>query len=348
MPVFTRQALREQLQRREIAPVYILFGPEVNLRDLAAKTISEFSFAEGDLREFNESEFSLNTEGNLQRAFAAANQLPMMSTRRVIRLTDARVSASGHRDTIKEDDESVLLEYLENPSSSSVIIFVADDLNGVRKMGKLLRSKAVAVDFKPLSDDEAAQWTQTAFNKADIRIDAAALRHFIALVGNDSARIVNEVEKLATAALPGTAITQDLIDGLVPNSRELTNFELTDTLVGKNKMSSMSILRKLLEDGAEPLMILGLISYNFRRLLTAKDLMKRGSDRNEVAKVMNLRFRDQEDFLAAARRANVNTLETAIKRIAQTDLAIKTSIGGTGMAGGRLMIEVLVAELTTL
>lgn len=345
MATLNREDLRNQLTRRAIAPVYVLFGSEINLRDLAARTITDFSFADGDLRDFNESEFSLNTAGNLQRALAAANQLPMMSARRVIRLTDVRVSASGHRDTITEGDEPVLAEYLKNPSPSSVVIFVADELNGVRKMGKFMRTNATAVDFGPLDDGEIAKWARDKFRQAGAEIDEPVLRHFLALVGNDSARTTNEVEKLATAALPGNTVTSELVESLVPNSRELTNFELTDVLVGKNKKRALTILRKILDDGGEPLMILGLISYNFRRLLMAKDLMRRGGDRSEVTRVMNLRFRDQEDFLAAARRADASQLELAIRRIAETDLAIKSSIGGGGPVGGRLQIEILVAEL---
>ena len=345
MPVLTTQELREQLRRREVAPVYVLFGPEINLRDIAARTIADFSFGEGDLRDFNESEFSLNADGNLQRALAAANQLPMMAKRRVIRLTDVRVTASGQRDTLREEQESVLLEYLQDPAPSSVLIFVADELNGVRRMGKFLRANASAVEFKPLDDKESTHWAQNAFKKAGIQIDNTTLRHFIALVGNDSARVVNEVEKLATAALPGHEITVSLIDQLVPNSRELTNFELTDALVEKRKAAAMTILRKVLDNGAEPLMILGLISYNFRRLLMAKDMMARGADRSEVTRGMYLRPRDQEGFLAAARRADADALKTATRRIAETDLAIKTSVGGTGPVAARLLIEMLVAEL---
>ena len=72
MAVLTREDLRNQLKRREIAAVYLLFGPETHLRDLAAKTITDLAFAAGDLRDFNETTFSLNTEDNLRRALAAA------------------------------------------------------------------------------------------------------------------------------------------------------------------------------------------------------------------------------------------------------------------------------------
>lgn len=347
MPTLTREDLRNQLKARDIAPVYVLFGPELNLRDLAAKTITDYCFADGELRDFNDSAFSLNSDGNLQRAFAAANQLPMMSARRVVRITDVRISASGHRDTITEDDEAMLLAYLKDPSPTSVVIFVADDLNGVRKMGKLLRAHAAAVEFKPLDDTEMTKWARDKFNRAEASVDEGTIQYLLALIGNDSARLGNEVEKLLTAALPGRVVTRELIDSLVPNSRELSNFGLTDTLVGKNKDRSLAILRKILDDGGEPLMILGLISYNFRRLLMAKDLMSKGSDRSQVTKILNLRYSDQENFIASARRADIETLRNAIELISKADLAIKTSIGGGGPIGGRLQIEMLVAELAS-
>lgn len=345
MATLKREDLRNQLRRREIAPVYVLFGAETYLRDLAARTIADFCFGGGDLRDFNESEFSLGVDGNLQRAFAAANQLPMMAARRVIRVTDVRISASGHRDTVREEHEAILSEYLLKPSPSSVVIFVADELNGVRKMSKLLRTNAAAVEFTPLDDGEITKWARDKFGEAGAEIDEPTLRHFVALVGNDVARLGNEVEKVATAALPGKKITLDLVEALVPNSRELKNFTLTDTLIGTDKKRALVVLRKILDDGAEPLMILGLISYNFRRLLMAKDMMSRGTDRSGVASVLKLRYQDQESFLMAARRADAENLTHVIKRISETDFAIKTSVGGSGPFGSRLQIEMLVCEL---
>src|SRR5437773_10086873 len=114
--VFSRDDLRNQLKRREIAPVYVLFGPETQLRDLAAETIVNYSFAEGNNRDFNETTFSLNNEDNLRAALAAAWQLPMMASRRVVLVTDVRISASGWRDTITEADEDVLTSYFADPS----------------------------------------------------------------------------------------------------------------------------------------------------------------------------------------------------------------------------------------
>jgi len=341
----SREDLRNQLKRREIAPVYVLFGPETHLRDLAAKTIGDLAFAVGDLRDFNDTSFSLNGEGNLEWALAAAEQLPMMASRRVVRITDIRISATGYRDTITEAHESILTGYFANPSPSSVVIFVADDLNGVRKMGKLLRASGVAVEFAPLDERQFSEWARREIKEAGAEIDEPTLRLLLTRIGPDVRRLTNEINKIATAALPGKTITRDLIEQLVPNSRELSNFDLTDHLVAGRKSQAVSALRKILDDGAEPLALLGLISFNYRSLLIAKDLISRGVDRRVLASSVKIRYDKQEAFFAIARRSDVKHLTHAIGRLAQTDLAIKTSLGGSGPTGARMQIEMLVCEL---
>jgi len=328
MPVLTKDDLREQLKRRDIAPVYVLYGAETFLRDLAAKTIANFSFTEGDFRDFNETEFSLAVADNLQPALAAAEQLPMMAQNRVVRICDVRVGATAGKDTLKEDQEPTLENYLKRPAESSVVIFIADELNANRKIGKLLlKGRAATVEFPRLDDASLRKFAGDKIRDSGSEADERTVRHLTALTGSDLRRLTNEIEKLSTAALPDKLITIELIESLVANSRELTNFELTDNLMAGRGEKAILAMRKILDDGAEPLALLGLISYNYRRLLMAKDLMEKGISRQEIATAVKLYGNKQEEFLSAARRAEIGKLVKAIKRIALTDLAIKTSIG---------------------
>ena len=146
MNTLSREDLRNQLKRHEFAPVYLLFGAETYLRDLAAKTIGDLVLADSSLREFNETEFSL-TSAPVQYALAAAEQLPMIASRRVVKITDVVVSATGTKDNLKEEDEASLAAYLNRPSESSVVIFVANELDKRRKISKLLLENSVAVEF---------------------------------------------------------------------------------------------------------------------------------------------------------------------------------------------------------
>jgi DNA polymerase-3 subunit delta len=331
MGILTREDLRNQLKKGEIAPVYLLFGAEKYLRDLAAKAITEKVLHDSPLREFNETIVSLN-DTEFQYAIAAAEQMPMVSSRRVVRITEIN--------KIKESDEEALAHYLARPAESSVVIFVADELDKRRRFAKNLLDHSVAAEFAVLSDAELINWAKGKLKDFGAQADDVAVRQLVALVGNNVLRLTNEIEKLAVAALPDSIITFELVEQLVPNSRELSNFELTDHLLSKNRKGALQILNKILDDGAEPLMLLGLISYNFHRLFLAKELMRQGVERTEVARTMKLPYGRQEDFLAAARRADADKLAWILRRLAETDLAIKTS-----KATPRLQIEMLVSEL---
>lgn len=341
--IYSREDLRGQLQRREFAPVYLLFGPESYLRGVAAKTIADLSFSPTDLRDFNDTSFTLNVDGNLKSALAAAQQLPMMAARRVVRITDVRISASGYRDTITEKDEELLAAYFENPSPQTIVIFVADELNGTRKMGKFLREKAAAVEFARLTGQQLAEWARKEFTASGVSIDNMALHHFLMQMGSDVLRMTNEIRKLAAASLPEGNVSVDLIDSLVANSRELTNFELTDDLVAGRRGKALVTLKKILDDGAEPVALVGLLSYNYRMLAMAKDQMARGIDRGEIARLLKMRYSDQERYFAAARRADLKSLTRSLELLARTDVAIKSSVGGSDSS--RMMLEVLVCEL---
>ncbi len=347
MAILGREDLWKQLKKREFAPIYLLFGAETYLRDLAAKTIAELVLADSSLREFNEIEHSLN-DSKIQYALSDAEQLPMVDARRVVKITNVRVSANSNKDNLKEDDEEVLNRFLSRPAETSIVIFVADELDKRRKISKLLLEKSVSVEFKQLEDNELIKWANDKLKELNSEADQRALNLLVALVGNNVRRLTNEIEKLSVAALPDKLITYELVESLVPNSREIPNFDLTDYLLTGDKRRALQTLKKILDDGAEPLMLLGLISYNFRRLFLSKELMRQGVDRKEVARVMKLHWTKQEEFLATARRTEAEKLSWIMRRITDTDLAIKTSKGGGGTVGSRLQIEMLVCELVNL
>ena len=338
MALLTRDDLRKHIKIGELAPIYLLFGAEDFLRDSAARAITEKVLHDAPLREFNESIYNLGST-DIQQALAAAEQLPMIAPRRIVRI-------SGINKLQSEADEEVLARYVARPVDSSVVILIADELDKRKKLTKNLLENCAAIEFAAFSESELFDWARRTLK--DLKAEAdddRTLRYLVSMVG-DVRALTNELNKLATAALPAGKVTIELIDELVPNSRELSNFELTDYLLAKNRGRALQILKKILDDGAEPLMLLGLIASNFRRLAWAKETMERGADREEVFRSIKLPYNKREDFLTTARRADVRTLTRSLERIAAADLAIKTSIGGGGTSGSRLQIEMLVCELT--
>lgn len=330
MKALSRVELERSLNEGKIQPLYLLSGPERYLRDAAARSITNAALANTLLREFNEVSFSLFSD-DPQAAIAAAEQLPMMSDRRVVRIRDFS--------RLRDAQEDVLIAYVGNPVPSTVVIFIADELDKRKKATKSLLDRCTVVDFSPLKDAEAKVWVKTRLKELKTAADDQVINEIVTLVGTDVQTLFMELDKLASGAADTGRITLPLVEELIGRSRELANWDLTDQLLAGNRKKALETLHRLLEDEAEPLMLLGLIGSNYRKLALGKQvLMHKGE--SQVFKYVYVQPFKQREYLNTLRRADAAKLAHSIQLIADVDLAIKTS-----QATPRLQMEMLVCEL---
>ena len=331
MKTLSRTELERSL-RQGLEPLYLLVGPERYLRRAAAQSITDTALSATLIREFNEASFSLLTD-SVRSAIAAAEQLPMMSERRVVRVRDfAR---------LRDADEDVLIAYLNNPSPTTVMIFTADDLDKRKKSTKALLDACTVVDFSPLKDSEAKAWAKSYLKTSKSTADEPVLSEIVNLVGTDVQTLGNEIDKLASAAIETGHITMDLVDGLIGRTRELSNFELGDHLLSNNRKRALETLHRLLDDGAEPVMLIGLIAGNYHRLALGKHLLARGG-REEVFRNISMPPFKRDAYITNLQRSDTKKIARGIQLTAAADLAIKTS-----QATPRLQLEMLVCELAS-
>jgi DNA polymerase III subunit delta len=326
----TRKDLEQSLKKGQIEPVYFLHGPETYLRDRAIKLITETALEGTLLREFNDSSYNLFTN-DVRDAIATAEQLPMMSERRVVRLRNfAR---------LREADEEMLLAYVERPVPSSVVIFVGDDLDKRKKLGRRLMSDA-AYEFQPLKSNELPAWIRTHLDTLNAEIEPKAVNDLVNMVASDLLTLTNELNKLAAAALPSGRITADLVDKLVSRTREHMNWDLTDNILSRNRKAALKVLREFLDDGVEPVLLTGVIAGTFRRLAMAKALLDQGAPPRDIFSEVRVPQFKQSAYLSMLKKIDSAAMARMMGRIAETDLAIKTS-----KATPRMQVEMLVCEL---
>lgn len=339
MATLQKADFRRHLKGKQLAPVYVLHGPETFQQQLAVETISRIAISEPGFRDFNQNTISLDDVA-VREALQAAEQLPIGDKRRVVIVTDLYLSTNTRVTSLKDNAEEVIAHYLDNPCESSVVIFLAKEFDKRLKASKLFEKKAIAVEFKPLDQTEAVNWVRDKLRIAGLEADQRTIDMIVSFAGVDAGKLEIEVEKLATAALPEKKISREVVERLVKHSRVLSNFDLTDHLVAGRREAALAAMKKILDDGAEPVMLVGLLSYNFRQLFMAKELMERGLDRRSVISEMRLRGRPDK-LLTAARRGTPERFRQALVKIARADKAIKTSVGTP-----RLQIEMLVCELS--
>lgn len=332
MNQISRPEFELSLREGRIAALYLLLGFETYLKNSAADAIADAALHETLIREFNETTFSLVSQSPYE-AVAAAEQLPMMSNRRVVRIINFG--------KLRESDEEVLINYVNRPAESSVVIFVASELDRRKKLTKALLDSCVVVDFPALKDGEAKTWVKTRLKQLKITADERAISELIALVGTDVQTLNTELEKLGAAVADTKRITLESVGELIGHSRELSNFELGDQILARNSKRALETLHRLLEGGTPPVMLIGLMASNYHKLAVGKDLLTRGSP-NDVFRAIPLPQFKRNDFINALRRTDAARIATGIQKIAAADLAIKTS-----QATPRLQLELLVCELAS-
>ncbi len=335
MSSLTRNELERSLKAGRVDPTYLLIGCEGYLRDVAAKSIADYALTGTLIREFNESTFSLLTDSAMS-AIAAAEQMPMMSDLRVVKIKDFA--------KLRETDEDVIANYLARPAESTVMIFTADDLDKRKKLTKSLREKCTVVEFPAVRDAEAKTWARTRLKELKVTADERVLSEIIRLVGCNLQTLSSELDKLTAAALETRQITLEMVDHLIGHSRELSNFDLGDQLVAGDRRRALETLHRLLEDDVAPVMLVGLIAGNYHRLAIAKELLNRGR-KDEVYRLIYGPPAKRDAFMNTLQRSDAKRIARGIKLIADADLAIKTSQGGGGPKGAKLQLEMLVCEL---
>ncbi len=335
MTALTRANLERALASGAIEPLYLLTGCETYLRNAAAQKITDAVLSGTLLREFNQTTFSLLTDSPMS-AIAAAEQFPMMSERRVVRIKDFA--------KLREADEEIIILYLERPANTTVMIFVADDLDKRKKLTKSLLARCAVIEFTAVKDAEAKAWARSRLKELKTSADDRVLTTIVDLVGTDLQTLASELDKLAAAAIETRQITIELVEDLIGYSRELSNFDLGDQLIAGNRRAALDTLHRLLKDEVPPVLLLGLIAGNYHRLALAKEFLKRGQ-RDEVNRLIYGPPSKRDAFMNTLQRSDATRIARGIQLIAAADLAIKSSLGGGGPKGARLQLEVLVCEL---
>ncbi len=330
---FSYHALIRELRSGKIEPVYVFEGEEKYLRQAAFKSLIELA-VDASVRDFNVSSIDA-TAGLLDEALAVAEQLPMMSERRVVILSGFEVIADEHQ-------LELLTAYIRKPAPSTVLVFDSEALDNRRAITAILRKGAKNVSFRRLADDEASRWVRDYANATGGRLDQGVSEALVGMAGNGLSRLATEVDKLVAYA-GDHSVTRSDVENLVLHSREHSSFELTDAILTGNRERASRLLDRLLRSGGEPVMILGAIARLFRQMLAARELMQRNAPNADVAKAAGMSPWAVTRLNERVRRIEHARIVEAMRLIADADIAVKTSLGTP-----RLQLEVLVSQLTNL
>ena len=228
----------------------------------------------------------------IRSTIEALQTLPFFGSTKVVWLKNANFlgDTTIGRTTSVQSALEELSDLIENGLGSDVIFLIsATEVDKRRSFYRSLAKRAEIQVFDRLDssrsgwEEEATEIVRSRAQKRKLQFDDDALDLFVLLTGGDTRQIENELEKIdiflgasPTAETAVPRVTVDLVRELVPLSRAGVIFELGSALATRDLELTLTLVRRLLDQGESAIgILLVAIVPTIRNLLLAKDLMER-------------------------------------------------------------------------
>ena len=237
----------------------------------------------------------------------------------------------------KSADLKALEEYFRRPAPTSVLALVGENVKRDSTLAKAVaKAGEVLLYDLPTRGRKAdlPRWVEDRLAERGVRIDTAAARAVVELVGDNADELATEVDKLATWAA-GERIGEREVAELVAGRAETPPFDLTDAWGRRDVAAAVAASERLVERSGETgrdvlLRISGLLAAHVRRVRDCRQLAAEGVPPAAAAeRLRRNRFYVQKLYHQAENFTH-EELDGAIVRLAQLDRALK---GGSKLPG---------------
>lgn len=276
--------LRGDLKTGELENIYIFHGEEVYLREHYVEQIRQLLIPAG-FEEFNYHRLQ-GKNLTMQELAETVEAMPMMAQHTLITVTDLDIFK------LDEGQRTALSEILSDFPDYCVLIFIYDTLT-YKRDGKMKKLTAVLdkyvqeVEFSEQERSALVKWVKRRFAAADREIDTAAIDHLLFTCGTLMTDLVPEIAKIAAYA-KGRTVTIADINAVADPVLDARVFDMTNCISKKRYDEAAVILGDLLRMQTEPILILGAIGKELRRIYTARMALDAGKDKAWLKQVWHM------------------------------------------------------------
>ncbi len=315
----------------EPQPVYVLVGEERFLKQLALERIEALVFGE-EGNDFARTAYEGdNTDWATVRD--ELETLPFLSPRRLVIVQDADDFVSQNRESLEG--------YVKQPSRVGVLVLDVETWTKTTRLAKALDEK-VTIRCEPIKDSSRlAQWCGGWASKRHGKsLPGPAAQLLVELIGPEMGVLDQEIAKLATYVGDRPQIDAKDVDTLVGHSRFNTAWEMLDALAKGERQAAFNTLHRLLDQGEEPLAILGAMSWQLRLVARVARLVKQGESLQGSMSACNVPYPAKPRTEGQLRHLGPRALKL-FDWLLEADLALKS----TGGLSPRGVMERFVARL---
>ena len=277
---------------------------------------------------------------SLSTVLSDAITVPFLEELKIIILKNPKFltkSATSTKDEIK-----AMLKYLKNPCDSTLLIIDATNtvINQSNEIYKMLKNVARIIDYPDPEEIELKGWIVRSFDANGIDIKDDALTLLLEYIGDDQARLSQEIDKLSSYVGKGGTIRKEDIKLLVPKNINNEIYLLIKAIINHDLALTNQIYDNLITHTKDSLTIFSLISNKFKELLSTYRLLKYGYSQSDIAKFYNVSTGKAYYIVQEARAFKLSDLEFYIDKLAELDYQIKS-----GKLDKTIGLELLLLKL---
>lgn len=278
---------------------------------------------------------------------AAASTVPFLASHRliVVQGLGGRLGGGGGRRARGLGEWELLGDVLATLPESTLLVFIDDALPPANPLRQMVAAAGEVREFPLPRERELGPWLQRRARAAGLKLEPAAARLLVELIGRNTGALASEVEKLKAYAGDDTVGDAD-VRALVAPAREANIFRLVDAVAEGRLTAALQALETLRNDGETPQRLIGMIARQFRMIVIAREVLDGGGSAAQVREALNV-----QEFVARraseqARRFSQTTAAAAMQRLLQCEVAIQDY--WQGRPGGMqqdLAVDLLIADL---
>ena len=330
--------LKKDISQGTIGSLYLFHGEEAYLRDHYLDQMKAKLIPKG-MESFNYHLLSGKTL-TAQKLAETVDALPMMSQRTLVVVSDYDIFKAP------EGERAALTQIFSDLPDYCCLVFVYDTVPyksdaRMKKLAGAIKERGQVVQFVRQGQNYLVDWIRRRFRALGHDIDTADAQYLIFLCGDLMNGLISEIGKIGAYAKQPRVTRQD-IDAVAIPVIDAVVFQMTDALTRKNLDKAFAVLGDLLRLQQAPIMILAVLGKHFRQLYTARVALESGQGSRWLMDLWGMRSSyPAEKLLEGARHHGLDWCKKAMRRCAETDLAMKSVSG----ADGKDLLVSLVLEL---
>ena len=335
------QKLKADISAGTPGCVYIFYGEEAYLREYYLGELRKKLIPAG-FEEFNYHRLE-GRELTVQALAEMAEAMPMMTERTLIQVSDFDIFK------LNEDQRERLIAFLEDVPPYCCVVFSYDTLEykpnrTMKKLCKALSDRAEAVEFRQADSSDLTAWIARRFRALGKEIDRQTAEYLIFLCGPLMTGLVPEIAKVGAYA-KGKTVTQKDIDAVADPVLSAEVFKLSDAVLAGSYDQAARILGDLLKMQTEPILILGMLGAQLRRIYTARLALDSGKDKYWLMSLWGYK----SDYpvrmlLSAAKKDTAQWCAGAVKECQVLDRRMKSEKGIDSAGELKLLLVRLGAQ----